>query len=283
MKKTLSILMTVIVIITISYFQQSCTKSTKDSTNMDSTFVFINSSESDSISNGLDSSLSLSSNRGAQWKLWSSFFKDCITNESWEPSDRTYFGTSNSIALGQLYDKKSGLFASVEPGKFIPPVIQVSENTSVCEPISTSGTDINLLLGTDIAKLVNADLQFAIQSAKESKLSISGFKISSLDFLKFNELLQDNSFKVYEEKASERRIRVIAKVLTVSGFKSQIKLDNNITAQLSAKLDSGITEVIKIDDTKMEIKFKRISEKIIEASSDKDFVVFVKLLKRKKI
>lgn len=246
------------------------------------TLVEVKSSEADSISIGafLENAGPGLSSRGEQEKLWKGFFRGCIENAGWKLSNNAFLGISNSITLGQLYDRRSGLFSSVQPEKFVPPITMIGNNAT-CNIVTTTGKEFNLLIGSNIAKFANAELQTKIQSSKNSEITVGGFRVESLDELQFENLIKDPSFNQYTLAAKGRTKRIIAKILLVNGFNAEITTEGEINSALKAQLDAGITETLNISDAKIELSFKRTTSGKIIATSNREIVLATRLLKFK--
>ncbi|CAN5138612.1 hypothetical protein BH09BAC4_BH09BAC4_06180 [soil metagenome] len=251
------------------------------------TLIVIEESESDSISTNTDSTTAnkpeLFKAKGAQWKLWEVYFKDVVANDGWRVSDGTYMGMSNSKGVGVLYNRRTG------DAEFVALKIDSAKVKSALEPevvgtakeMKISGVSLNAMLGTNINKMVDADIQAAIQSADSSEIAITSYSIEEMidgDFLSI--INNDPKFTSYKSLAFNSKFRVINKALRVKGFTATINLSKSIDAKLAAKID---TTIGKISNTNVDLHFTSNGSRKIVARSDNEFYVFVQLVKAKKL
>ncbi|MCG3165580.1 MAG: hypothetical protein POELPBGB_01348 [Bacteroidia bacterium] len=244
-------------------------------------FVDVDSEEADWEVQGDDSLKAL---KGQTWKIWSKSFKECMANQ-WI-NKPYYFGPSNTITLGSVttknYDQLVMTLDKVFTQEEINKMIQPGTPTN-CEIKQEIETDLEVLLEGEVEKTVTASLNAALQNAKKTTTTIDGYQVDNLVIGELKSQLSNATGKKKEflDYLHNDKYVLLNKIIKVSGFTTEIELNNNISAELEAELANQ--PQLSIGNAGLKVKFSKKNNTTISVKSLGEFVVFGKFIRTKKI
>lgn len=223
--------------------------------------------------------------RGQTWKEWRKTFKDCM-EAKWIKRP-FYFGPSNTVNLGALTSKNykqlrwtlKDVFTKEEMSKLIN-----EGSPSSCSIKRKIELDLETTLEGELNEVGKANLKFAIDNAKSTTTTIDGFQVDNLIEAQLELLLNNpdtEEKKLYREDILEGKYVLLNRVIKVSGFTTEIELNNKISADLEGELADN--PELEIGESKVKVKFSKKNDTTIEVKSLGDFVVFGKFVKSKKV
>ncbi|MFS4456346.1 hypothetical protein [Maribacter sp. 2304DJ31-5] len=223
--------------------------------------------------------------RGQTWKQWRGTFKDCMQSK-WIKKP-FYFGPSNTVGLGSISSKNyknliwtfDRVFSEEEKKK----IIQLGTSAS-CEIKRKIELDLETTLEGELKEQGSANINFALDNAKSTTTSIDGFQVDNLIEGELRIALrnsEDERKKEYLKDLTTGNNVLLNRVVRVSGFTSEIELNNEMSADLEAELANN--PELELGDAGVKVKFSKKNETTIIVKSLGNFVVFGKFVKGKKV
>lgn len=221
--------------------------------------------------------------KGATWKSWNNYFKDCIQNFDFQRAE--FAGYSSSFKVGDLRTKK-GLtsYSLVEIiGKQEYDKIISIGNTMNGECISSKFVDkgISTELAISLMQYGNANLKIASNLIDSSRIELGGVRvehIANLDLLK-DLINTDPRLNKYKDALQKEKRLLIYQALRVGNSAFYIKLKGSNNDSLIAGLPNGGIGDFTAGD--ISINFKKISNKEIICTINSPYYVFMQLVRVK--
>ncbi len=218
----------------------------------------------------------LITSKSQQEKAWRKLLKDCMKTE--QDKRQSYFGVS-SFSIGTLISKRTLkptailkdilLSNPAEYDKLITPQPKGS-----CSQTITTGTEFSSAFAA-VSSLADAELTAEIIRAKKTSVVPGRYHNTFLLVPALKKLLKNTTNKdllEYKELLYSGENYIILSTKTIGGYEADIELNSTTSPELKLKLDEGI--VYKIDSAGIELKYKKVSENKIRASSSELFVPF---------
>ncbi len=224
--------------------------------------------------------------KGAIWKTWESLHKECLQNEFFR--NPAYLGISNKTDIGSLYDKSGDfiiwdvdkLFSEAEKAKFVS-----QGQPQPCSYTQKLKVSIEGMISTSIPSSgVDAELSAALNTSKDVSAVIDNWQLNKIVSRELQSILNgtDDAKKLqYKSDLIEKRSYIVSQCAKINGFSATINLEKEMSAELKAKLESGY--VTNIGNSEAKLKFKYENSKTIKVVSEGSFIVFVELLKAKRV
>lgn len=230
---------------------------------------------------GLPDSVSTKLFRGETWKEWRKTFKDCM--EAQFIKNPYYFGPSSTVPLGSITSKnKKQLIWTAES---VFSAAEIAEMTNVgnptdCKISRTIELDLETTLEGEIKDKGSANIRFALQNAKSTTTTIDGFQVDNLIEGVLRKILREaepgSNKEAYRNDLIEGKNVLLNRIIKVSGFTTEIELNNNISADLEAELADNPS--FDVGDAGLKVKFSKKNNTTITVKSIGDFVVFGKFI-----
>jgi hypothetical protein len=224
----------------------------------------------------------LFTSKSQQEKVWRRLLKDCMKTE--QDKRQSYFGVS-SFALGTLISKKTR-----KPTMILKDIISEAEYKKLINLQPNGSCNQSLITGTEFsgafeagAALVDAELMAEIIRSKKTTVIPGNYHNTFLLVPALKKLLKNATTQDlldYKKELFSDENYIILSTKTISGYRADIEIESTNSAALKSKLDSGI--VYQIDELGAELKYKRVSDNKISASSTEKFVPFGEFGKLKK-
>ncbi|WP_282042614.1 hypothetical protein [Winogradskyella flava] len=224
--------------------------------------------------------------KGQTWKEWRKTFKDCM--ESNFIRSPYYFGPTSTVSLGSITSKNKRQLIFTAESVFSED--EIKKITNVGAPAScivkrSIELDLETTLEGEIKDKGNANIRFAIQNAKSTTTTIDGFQVDNIIEGILRQILDNaetgSTKAVYKKELLEGKNVLLNRIIKVSGFTTEIELDNEISADLEAELANN--PEFEVGDAGLKVKFSKKNNTTISVKSLGDFVVFGKFVKGKKL
>ena len=224
--------------------------------------------------------------KGKTWKEWRKTFKDCM--ESNFIKRPYYFGPTNTVSLGSITSKNKKQLIFTAESVFSEE--EIKQITNVGAPAScivkrSIELDLETTLEGEIQDKGNANIRFALQNAKSTTTTIDGFQVDNLIEGILRQILNSaepgSTKAAYRTELVEGKNVLLNRIIKVSGFTTEIELNNEISADLEAELANN--PEFKVGDAGLKVKFSKKNNTTISVKSLGDFVVFGKFVRGKKI
>ncbi|MEQ1587908.1 MAG: hypothetical protein ABL895_18635 [Cyclobacteriaceae bacterium] len=215
--------------------------------------------------------------RGSSWRQWDDVYKQCMINESF--GKRYYLGVSNMKGIGTIIDKKNNevirlLEDYITPDEY-KALFAPSAEVKTCKVIRSKDFDFNAILDVEILGLDSA-VKATITRADSSSMTGGSWEIREMKLGSFRDLVKTDPRLInFKGDLYTKGYYVITKYIKMQGFKSEIYTSSTIEGEVKAKLESGII-------AGGFLKFRWLSDRVIEVQSTEDFYVFGKLFKATK-
>lgn len=223
--------------------------------------------------------------RGKTWKAWNQYFKDCIKNVVFQKAE--FAGYSNSINVGnlRLKDGTKGfeLRDFLTPAELDKLIDTTSNSANGCNNNFIKEITLNNTIGADFLNVAELELKAQASLIDTCKISIDQYKIIELNIDLLKKMLNENEkLKDFRKSLEDDKRRIIVQAVKAKGTKIEYKLKREIQPSLSAKLDSTITQKLKMDGVDVNLAFKKINNKSIICETDDEFFIMVTLKKKLK-
>lgn len=224
--------------------------------------------------------------KGQTWKEWRKTFKDCMQAQ-WIKSPY-YFGPTSTVSLGSITSRNKKQLIFTAESVFDKDEIKRMTNVGApgsCSVKRTIELDLETSLEGEIRDKGSANIRSALQNAKSTTTTIDGFQVDNLIEGILRQILnsaEPGSIKeAYRTELLEGKNVLLNRIIKVSGFTTEIELNNDIDADLDTELASN--PEFQVGDAGLKVKFSKKNNTTILVKSLGDFVVFGKFVKGKKI
>lgn len=230
--------------------------------------------------------------KGETWKMWDKIFKACMKSEVFD--NPYYFGMTNTIDLGSITDKKhESVIKVIDTSVFTQAEINsmIKLGTPArCEYVQELTMSLNVFLNSQFSVTtpgsddITAELNLAISTAKNTNVKVDGWQKDELvtgvirDIL--NETTDSKKLKFKNDLLTPGNL-ILVRVAKINGFSSEITTTKEISANLEAKLKSGV--VASIGNTGAKASFEYVNKTTIRVKSAGEFYLFGQYMKGKKV
>ncbi|MCR9249333.1 MAG: hypothetical protein NXI20_02880 [bacterium] len=235
---------------------------------------------------GLPDTVSTKLFKGETWKEWRKTFKDCMESD-WIRSPY-YFGPTSTVSLGSITSKnKKQLLWTAES---VFSADEIARMTNVGSPASCNikrsiELDLETTLEGEIKDKGNANIRFALQNAKSTTTTIDGFQVDNLIEGVLKQILKDaepgSNKEAYRNEIIQGNNVLLNRIIKVSGFTTEIELNNDISSALEAELADNPS--FDVGDAGLKVTFSKKNNTTISVKSIGDFVVFGKFVKGRRL
>lgn len=220
--------------------------------------------------------------KGATWKAWNKYFKACLQSPTLQKAQ--FAGYSNSVRVGDIRTidglRSYSLATILSPTEYNNWVTVASQSNG-CKVNREIEQEISNTIAASFLGVGNADLKTAMHLIDSTNIEIGSFaleEIANIDAFK-DFINAEPKLIQYKETISKRNRRLIVQAVKVSSAKIFIKLNTEISAELTAKLDSVLTETIKVSDGQLELKFSKTNNRTISCDINHEFYIFIRTKK----
>lgn len=262
-----------------------------DSKKADLQFTDVNLPEVDTTVRDTNS-LAAKNVRGYAARYWGKVFKHCMQSLLLKKKDADYLGPSNTLGLGTITDENldvtyrlvdANTFSDAELKKIILPGGPTS-----CQYEISSNIDVEAMMNAKVSVRNDDDLSLGLGTAIKNRKNVN-FNVTSwqkdelitgqlMDALNSSPTAAKKAFK--EDLLKPERI-IMTRLIRIKGFSADIELKNDISADLKAKLNSGV--IANLGNADAAVKVSIVNSKTIRLKSSDDFFVYGKFVKANRL
>ncbi|WP_231490312.1 hypothetical protein [Pedobacter sp. Leaf170] len=236
----------------------------------------------------------------SQKNTWMAMLKGCYESDNLNKklinNDLLYLGPSSNMYLGTIIDKRivNNSFNVKTELKYLIPKSDFSEfavegesvNNCDLTKIKTVDFSLDAVLSGIIAQGMPDSLGAKINSYDSLTVTSGKWQIDYIRESDFIRYLTKNSnnpdIKYYADLVFNKKLRIVTKVVKVSGFQADALYKSGVSAGLSASLKVPITVSVannaqdseKDNDFSAKVTFKQKNQKEIHISTTNSFYVF---------
>lgn len=236
----------------------------------------------------------------SQKNTWMAMLSGCYEsgnfNKKFINNDLLYFGPSSNMYLGTIIDKRvvNNSFDVKTELKYLIPksdFLQFStEGESVDNCDLTKIRDVGFSLDAVLSGIISqgVDDSIGVKINKYDSLKVTSGKwqidyIRESDFIRYLQKNQKNEdIKYYCDLVFNKKLRIVTKVLKVTGFQADAYYKGGVNATVGASLNSPVTvnlvqnteDATKDKGFTAKVTFKKKSENEVHISTTNSFYVF---------